>query len=218
MNLNNQIKRHIEQSFNTPVKKVYHYTSSLNEIIRSRYLKFSSHDFLNDRDNRELEASRDLIISHMEKRELLVAVVQVFREYLARGIKIYTVSFCEIQNYDYAKKKYGEECISFKKKFLTRIQTSGAPLILAQVKYNPVEQRQVISKIFKLYEKSNEANKLATLFLWLSITLPLFKENQDRYDKECRIVSAEIFDRHNGTLITQECPKTVEFNLNEVTY
>lgn len=153
----------------------------------------------------------------MVKRDNLQKLLSTFK-FISYGIKIYIASFCEKSKYDYASKKYGTDCISFKKKFLTNFKNNKSSMFLSRVNYSHIDQKRIISKMFKFYDKSNEMerDKLVTLFTWLSVVMPLFKENKDHLDNECRIVSAEIYNPHTQQLLTQECQKEIKFELSDI--
>lgn len=219
MSLDAQLKEYVEANFSAPDASIYHYTHHKNvaDIQRSGYLNFSSHRYLNNYNNRELKSGVEIIQRQLQKASLS-SLIPTFNDYIDHGLEVYTASFCEEKRSKYAAKKYGNCCIEFKYNFLCQFKNPTTEIILGRVKYNREEQEAIIMDLIGLYENYPEKSDIqrVDLFLWLSIVIPLLKEQRDYRDKECRLVTAQVWGLNDQKLKTTPCAQKIEFNANDI--
>lgn len=219
MNLDDELKKYVEEAFSAPDGPIYHYTRDANIILNCGYLKLFSHRGLNEKGNRELKRGVEIIRNKLPEICPTWSIIPIFNDYIDRGIEVYTASFCEDGSSKYASEKYGKHCLEFKAPFLDQFKDLKTFIILGRVKYNRKEQEKIISEILELYEQypRKSHKELEDLLIWLSICIPFFKEEKDHSDNECRVVTAQIWSLENpNELKTLECLKIVNFNLNDV--
>lgn len=219
MSLNEKLNKYVEEAFSAPDASIYHYTRDANIILNCGYLKLFSHRGLNKKGNRELKRGVEIIRNKLPKICPALSIIPIFNAYIGRGIEVYTASFCEDGNSKYASEKYGKYCLEFKAHFLEQFKAPETFIILGRVKYSRKEQEKIIMELLDLYEQypGKSREQLEDLLLWLSICIPFFKEEQDHSDNECRLVTAQIWSLEDlNELKTQECPKIVNFDFNDI--
>ncbi len=214
MNLNEALQKYVNENFDSPDGAIYHYTSpeAIKIIQNCKFLKLSSHHFLNnkDKDNQELKTGVDIINKRLSKSSIF-NYQHRFEEYIREGIIFYTSSFCKNEQSNHALKKYGMIRVEFDSEFLRLFTTKKRVTLFGSVKYEKWEQERIISDMFGLYEDYNKfsLDPIEDLLVWVHVVLPLFKEDKNYEDNECRIVQAEIWK--NGILWTPLCSKKIEF-------
>lgn len=216
MSLYEELEDYVKNQFISPDKHVYHYTteSGYCDITRSMYLKLNSHLFLNDKNkiNQELEPGINLI-KNILKENNHYSILRTFEAYMAKGIVYYTASFTQRRSIN----QFGCFCMELCPSFLKRSALIYRTSLFSSIIYNPLKQIEIVEKIFKIYkqQESHKKNQEA-LFTWLSVILPLFKNEEHRNDEECRIVQAEIFAPDTKELSTPRVSKKISFTDNEI--
>lgn len=217
------LERLVNNLYSKPFYNVFHYTDALSKILKSGHLKLKKHADLNLNNNEELKCGKSLIINEMKLSRSLLNLIELFDSYLENGITICTGSFCEKKKSNYASKKYGKSKIAFNPSFFLnaqkRAEMNNSACIYGKVIYSKKYQAKLIKKIFKCFDQYSHScnNQYATLFLWLSIILPLLKPSSHSQDQEHRIICCEILDR-NKELATEECFKEINFLMEDIKY
>jgi hypothetical protein len=216
-NLDDQLKKLVENSLEGPGSAIFHYTSPkiAENIIQSRFLKMQSHHKQNKEDNRELEAGKKLILKYLDEFKCCSQLRDTFQSYLTNGVEVFTSSFSQEQSCRYAKKKYGEHYIEFKECFINKIDGRYYETF-ANVIYDQNKQALLIKEMFHMYKYSTEEKKETQLALWLSIIIPFFKEQRDHRDNESRISTAHIFK--HGKLASQQAVTEIPFENKDIIY
>jgi hypothetical protein len=216
--LNEKLESYIKSQFEAPDHPVYHYTREQNyhEISRSKYLKLNSHSFLNTKDptNKELQPAFNLICNSLKNHPELKDQANIFEKFIGKGIVYYTCSFSKKRSVINTS-KYGNYCIEFNPQLLNHFPIIS-PALFSDVKYELNEQEKIITEIIKIYDqwKSSDKEQIRTLFLWIAIIMPLFKNNEHINDEECRIIQAEIY--YEGKLSTPLVSKKIPFSLEDI--
>lgn len=214
MNLDTVLENYVHGSFSKPDNDVFHYTSpaSLKKILSSRYLKLHSHKIQNHKaDNRELKCAYKCISSELVKRA--PEYLPIYYSYMANSINVYTVSFCENPKSQHAIKTYGPCCIKFKAQFFKAFENNTHLTFFSSVEYNLPRQRLIIKEMFDFWEECRKVD-ITSLMVWLSLISPLFKENKDNVDEECRLVGIEVWK--NNKLLTPKILEMAYFTGNDI--
>lgn len=200
--------------------RVFHYTYEPGyvEICRSRYLKINSHIFLNKKDetNKELQIAKQLIISQLQNHKILKDKLNTFNEYINKLI-IYTASLTNEQNP--IMSKHGDFCLEFNSNLFHQFARTEPFTMFGNVIYELEKQQRIVNKMFKIYDQFQQTDKDAdsNLFFYLTLMMPLFKNNKHHTDKECRIIQTEIFNQEiPGKLGCTPTSKKIHFALREI--
>ena len=136
-----------------------------------------------------------------------------FYNFIEKGIKVYTVSFCENPKSQHAIKTYGPRCIRFKTQFFKAFDNDSTLHFFSRVEYNLLRQKMIIQEMFDFWEEYKKVD-ITSLMVWLSIISPLLKENRDKRDEECRLVGIEVWK--NNKLRTPKILEMAYFTDNDI--